>query len=204
MLMECTEIVYGPNRLQVRVKERELYDERVMENEEDESFLSLIRLDPVSCSAYYSLEERISLHDFLVQSHLETRLACQFLHGLLEQVLKAMQSQPVLLSARTIFLSLRGDAFYFVRAPVHFRAWMKRQEELLHLYRELLDYFDPKASAVCGLLFLAANGRLETDALLQELETLFLSRNRLFGFCLKKTYRLMSGPNRFIRFAAMG
>gem|GEM_PF-5775406 len=97
MLMECTEIVYGPNRLQVRVKERELYDERVMENEEDESFLSLIRLDPVSCSAYYSLEERISLHDFLVQSHLETRLACQFLHGLLEQVLKAMQSQPVLL-----------------------------------------------------------------------------------------------------------
>lgn len=72
MLMECTEIVYGPNRLQVRVKERELYDERVMENEEDESFLSLIRLDPVSCSAYYSTEERISLHDFLVQSHLET------------------------------------------------------------------------------------------------------------------------------------
>lgn len=186
MLMECTEIVYGPDRLQVRVKERELYDERVLETEEDGSFLSLIRLDPVSCSAYYSLDERISLHDFLVQSHLETRQACQFLHGLLDQVLKAMQSQPVLLSARTIFLSLRGDAFFFVRAPVHFRVWLKRQEELLHLYRELLDYFDPKASAVCGLLFLAANGRLETDALLQELETLFLSRNRLFGFCLKK------------------
>ena len=186
MLMECTEIVYGPDRLQVRVKERELYDERVLETEEDGSFLSLIRLDPVSCSAYYSLDERISLHDFLVQSHLETRQACQFLHGLLDQVLKAMQSQPVLLSARTIFLSLRGDAFFFVRAPVHFRVWLKRQEELLHLYRELLDYFDPKASAVCGLLFLAANGRLETDALLQEFETLFLSRNRLFGFRLRK------------------
>lgn len=181
MIENACRITCANGRLSVQIADSRQFDSTVLLSNEP-MLLQPSSIDTEACMVHYPVGELVSLNDFLVQTRFDPSKGCCFLHALFDAMEKAMKDQPAVLSCDAIFTSCHADAFYFVRAPLVFEAWMKRHDDLRSFYAQLLERFDGQPFELIGLLYKAFSRSLSLDVLKSELESLYKTRNRNFLF----------------------
>ncbi len=100
-----------------------------------------------------------SLSYFLAHYHFEQEEAYRFIIQLLEHLLKANRTKPVLLDVRYVFLPPQGTFFRFVALPLNVEHWHLQKQESLTFIEYLASHVQTsKAYEIVGFLMRVIHG----------------------------------------------
>ena len=112
--------------------EKEIFDR--MRN--DAYCLSCVLEDEKNAIIRYSIQNLVSLEDFLKQYVFEKEEGYYFLENLLERAIAANRNKPIVFDEKYIFLSEHGEDVYFTVLPILVDQWLIQKDEM----KAFVDY----------------------------------------------------------------
>lgn len=219
-MLESLELLMPGETIRIQLKNPDLYDPSVFDEDPWQLFLPCISLNARAGTAEFERTGMISLRAFLQASSFDKSEACSFLYALCTALEKAMKNQPAIPALDAIFLSPKGDVIRFCRAPLMLEAWMLQKDDLRQFLAALLDAFPCEAVEILGLLYQSIRQEASLAELCTKIEALYQSfgKKKLFArhtaippFSAKKallsedgTARQDESPNRPARLFSSG
>lgn len=123
--------------------------------EADAHSLPALLADAASARLVYSVQDKISLRDFLASYVFEKEEGYLFLSKLFESAISTNRNKPVLFHPDYVFVSSYGDEFYFVVLPMQIEQWMYQKEQIAQWVQFILEAFQTtSAYEIVGYLLL--------------------------------------------------
>ena len=107
----------------------------------DDYCLKSMLHDPKRALIRYSIQDLVTLSDFLEQVTFENEDGYLFLKNLFECAIAVNRNKPVLFDPSFVFVSGYGDAFFFLVVPLQLEEWMFQKERIQEWVQYLRDHF---------------------------------------------------------------
>lgn len=131
------ELYRDSNNILVELNKKECLDIEIFQRMANDCFcLQCVLQDKEKARILYSIQNKVSLHDFISQYVFEKEEGYQFLIHLMESAIAINRNKPVYFHPKAIFLDEHGENFYFMVIPISLQEWMFTTDQI----KEWIEY----------------------------------------------------------------